>query len=69
MGRVNWGLAKWRHKVAAILRTCIVCGAKSHRLDWQQAQYPACDSHSKAEVQAAIVKASTPAASQAAKAS
>lgn len=37
-----------------IEKQCIVCGAKSHRLDWNTAQYPACDSHSKAEVQQAI---------------
>lgn len=35
-------------------KSCIVCGLKSHRSDWQQAQYPSCDSHSRAEVQAAI---------------
>lgn len=33
---------------------CIVCGIGSHRLDWQDKAQPACDSHSAAEIQAAI---------------
>lgn len=40
-------------------RICVVCGAKSHRMDWQNAQYPACDSHSKNEVQVAIARSAT----------
>lgn len=35
---------------------CVVCGQKSHRLDWQGAKAPACDSHSKEE----IAKATAP---------
>lgn len=35
-------------------KACIVCGQKSHRVDWQQAQFPACDSHSPTEVKEAI---------------
>jgi hypothetical protein len=35
-------------------KACVVCGQKSHRVDWQNAQYPACDFHGKDEVQRAI---------------
>ena len=35
---------------------CVVCGAGSHREDWQGVEYPACDSHSTAEVSAALAK-------------
>jgi hypothetical protein len=37
-------------------KSCIVCGQGSHRADWQGQQYPACDSHTKAEVQLASQK-------------
>jgi hypothetical protein len=37
-------------------KICIVCGSGSHREDWQSKQYPACDSHSKEEVNAALAK-------------
>jgi hypothetical protein len=38
----------------SVERSCIVCGQKSHRVDWVNATYPVCDSHSKLEVQNAI---------------
>jgi hypothetical protein len=44
-------------------RFCVVCGQGSHRADWQDASAPACDSHSKDEVAAALkAKADKPAA-------
>ena len=39
---------------------CIVCGQKSHRGDWQSHPSPACDTHTKDEVEkakAALTKA------------
>jgi hypothetical protein len=41
------------------LKTCVVCGAGSHRTDWinKSGNEVACDSHSKDEVARAIVKA------------
>lgn len=46
-------------------RFCVVCGMGSHRTDWAN-RTPACDNHSKAEVDAALAsktksKGSTPA--------
>lgn len=38
---------------------CVVCGAGSHRLDWQDKKNPSCDSHSQAEVMKAV-SAKTP---------
>lgn len=35
---------------------CVVCGQGSTRKDWQTNPNPACDSHTPAEVQAAIAK-------------
>jgi hypothetical protein len=35
---------------------CIVCGAGSHRDDWASKDAPFCDTHTKAEVDAALVK-------------
>lgn len=37
-------------------KLCVVCGMGSTRKDWQDLQYPACDSHSKEVVDAAIAK-------------
>ena len=36
---------------------CVVCGQGSHRTDWQDAEFPACDTHSKEQVATAIAKA------------
>ena len=35
-------------------KNCVVCGMGSSRDDWQGAANPSCDSHSKAEVDAAV---------------
>ena len=43
--------------VVAELKRCVVCGARSHRADWQSKEFPACDNHSPADVAAAIAKA------------
>ena len=41
---------------------CVVCGQGSHRKDWIGVKNPACDSHSKEQVAAAIAaKNPTPA--------
>lgn len=46
-------------------RYCVVCGMGSHRADWIAKQGPvACDSHSKAEVDAALAKQPKASASQ-----
>ena len=37
-------------------KTCVVCGLKSHRLDWQEKANPACDTHTPEEVKAALAK-------------
>jgi hypothetical protein len=36
---------------------CIICGITSRRTDWQDNKPHACDSHPKADVQAAIIAA------------
>lgn len=41
-------------------RFCVVCGAGSHRLDWQSRDNPSCDSHTQAEVAAALQAKSKP---------
>jgi hypothetical protein len=41
----------------AVEKSCVVCGAKSHRIDWQTNPFPACDIHSKEEVDRAKPKA------------
>lgn len=45
---------------------CVVCGMGSHRDDWADKPNPACDSHSPAEVKAALAakKPSAPPPSQ-----
>jgi hypothetical protein len=40
--------------MASEVKNCVVCGAGSHREDWQRNPNPACDSHKPQEVQAAI---------------
>jgi hypothetical protein len=37
----------------AVEKVCVVCGTKSHRLDWQLQDHPACDSHLQSEHDAA----------------
>jgi hypothetical protein len=44
----------------AELVKCVVCGAGSHREDWQSKANPACDSHTKAEVAVAIAAKNPP---------
>ena len=39
---------------------CVVCGQASHRKDWVGVKYPACDSHTKAEIQVAIAAKNPP---------
>lgn len=36
------------------IRQCIVCRLGSHRVDWAESRYPACDSHSSTEIKQAI---------------
>lgn len=36
--------------MASELKRCVVCGAGSHRSDWQGVEQPVCDSHTPAEV-------------------
>jgi hypothetical protein len=39
------------------IKYCVVCGAGSHRLDWQSSTKPvACDTHTKEEVDTALAK-------------
>lgn len=47
----------------ADLKTCICCGAQSHRDDWimKSGSYVACDRHSDDEMKDAIAKAEAPA--------
>jgi hypothetical protein len=37
-------------------RSCVVCGLKSNRVDWQSSDKPACDSHTAEEILAATAK-------------
>lgn len=48
------------------VKFCVVCGAGSHREDWQKAaKYVACDNHTPAEVKAASDSADKAAAEEA----
>jgi hypothetical protein len=44
------------------MKTCVVCGASSHRTDWvnKMGDYVACDSHSRVEMGDAVKKAMAP---------
>jgi hypothetical protein len=38
----------------AIEKKCVVCGAGSHRLDWQGLDFPSCEAHTPAEYKEAM---------------
>lgn len=37
-----------------VMKACVVCGQGSTRDDWQSVEHPACDHHTKAEVNVAL---------------
>jgi len=47
-------------KESPVLRTCVVCGHQSHRLDWikKSGDFVACDFHSNDEISKAVAKPS-----------
>jgi hypothetical protein len=49
---------KDKPEVVPAIRTCVVCGNQSHRLDWIQksGDYVACDWHTKDDVSKAVGK-------------
>ncbi len=55
----------------ADIKTCVVCGAASHRGDWinKSGDYVACDSHSTEQLANAVKKAVAPPAPAVTKAS